>query len=566
MTPSTQPADAQVRERIRTSLEESLIVEASAGTGKTTVLVERIVSMIRDKGAKIQEIVAVTFTHKAAGELKWKLREKLDAARLDSPAVEEALKHLEEASIGTIHSFCAQILRERPVEARVDPAFVELNEQQADRLYERAFRAWLERRLDEDCPALKRAFARLAWRDSWDDSPPIEQLRWAGKKLVEWRDYDGAWHREEFPRDAEIDTIVPAIGELARKSAKPKRVTDNFYKHLAPARHLADAIERAESVRARDYDGLEALILKLARDLRDLRKGSGAYGDTPREELLHLREELLASIGRFRQRADADLAVALRQEMQGIVEEYEHRKERAGKLDFCDLLLKTRDLIRDQPAVRAYLQNRFSHIFVDEFQDTDPLQSEILLLLASSDAGESDWTKVTPAPGKLFIVGDPKQSIYKFRRADIEQYREVRQRLTDRGVACVRLTTSFRAVRNLQRLINAAFEPEMQADYAPLNPHREDENRPSAIVLPVPRPYKQRISKEAINRSLPDAIAAFVKWLVEKEEWGFKERDIAILFRRRTQAGKDLTREYARALEARGVAHLLAGSKSFHHR
>ena len=101
----------------------------------------------------------------------------------------------------------------------------------------------------------------------------------------------------------------------------------------------------------------------------------------------------------------------------------------------------------------------------------------------------------------------------------------------------------------------------------PLERHREEiDGRPSLIALPVPRPYKTRLSKEAVNRSLPDAIAAFVAWLVQESGWGFKARDIAILFRRRTQGGQDLTREYARALEARNVDHLLAGSKSFHHR
>ena len=570
MTPVTQIADEQARQRIRTSLDESLIVEASAGTGKTTVLVDRIVQVLKRGKATIQQIAAVTFTHKAAGELKWKLREELDKARHDSPAVEQALKHLEEASIGTIHSFCAQILRERPVEACVDPAFVELNEQEADRLYERAFRTWLEKQLAQDSPALKRAFARLSWRDSWDDSPPIEQLRWAGKKLVDWRDFDAAWQREIFAREEEIDTIVRLLRELADLCAKPKRVTDNLYKHLRPVRDLAGWIERAESAaaaeRPRDYDALEAMLLKLGRDLRDLRKGSGAYGDVSREELIAKREELLRWIGDFRRRADADLAALLRDEMQGILEEYAIRKQRAGKLDFCDLLLKTRELICERAEVRAYLQNRFTHIFVDEFQDTDPLQSEILLLLAADDPAESNWMNATPKPGKLLLVGDPKQSIYKFRRADIEQYQDLRQRLKDRKVDSVRLTTSFRAVRNIQQCVNAAFESEMEIEYAPLNKCREDADQPSVIVLPVPRPYKQRISKEAINQSLPDAIAAFVDWLVRKSGWGFDARDIAILFRRRTQAGNDLTRDYARALEARGIAHLLAGSKSFHHR
>jgi ATP-dependent helicase/nuclease subunit A len=569
-------ADEAARRRIRTSLDESLIVEASAGTGKTTALVGRIVAVLAEGKTTIDKIAAVTFTHKAAGELKLKLRAELDKERLSRPTLEDALQRLEEASIGTIHSFCAQILRERPVEACVDPAFKELSDQESQRLYQRSFRAWLERGLAMSSPGLRRAFQRLAWRDSWDDSPPIEQLQWAGKKLVEWRDYPEPWLRDPFSRDEEIVTLVRMARELAELSARPRRVNDNLYRGLAPLRHLAGWIDKAESAGPRDYDALEGLLLKLGRDLRrDLKKGSGEYGGgVGREDLVLRRDELVRWIEEFRRRADADLAVELREEMRGLIDEYNERKRRAGKLDFVDLLIAVRDLVRDHAEVRHYLQDRFTHLFIDEFQDTDPLQAEILLLLASDDRHETDWRRVVPAAGKLFLVGDPKQSIYKFRRADIVLYRKVRDTLIDRGVGFVKLTRSFRSVRNIQQFVNAAFETEMtgdvdsgQADWAPLEQDRADvDGRPSVIVLPVPRPYKSRLAKEAVNKCLPDAIAAFIAWLVNDSEWGFRARDVAVLFRRRTQAGSDLTREYARALEARGLPHLLAGSKSFHRR
>ena len=194
MTPHVHSIDDAARGIIRNSLDESLIVEASAGTGKTTELVRRIVRVLETGRARIDQVVAVTFTHKAAGELKLRLRQGLDEARARAASgerrnLEEALEHLEEAAIGTIHSFCALLLRERPVEARVDPAFEELSEMEADRLYGRAFRGWMQQMLGEDSPGLRRALVRLAWRDDWDDAPPMEQLQWAGKRLVEWRDY-----------------------------------------------------------------------------------------------------------------------------------------------------------------------------------------------------------------------------------------------------------------------------------------------------------------------------------------------------------------------------------------
>ena len=336
MNPAAQPSsDDAARRRIRESLEESLIVEASAGTGKTTELVHRIVAVL-EHGAKIDRIAAVTFTHKAAGELKLRLREELDQARHRAPTLEDALGRLEEASIGTIHSFCAQILRERPVEARVDPSFEELNEQESARLYQRAFNAWLERRLNQESPGLRRAFARLAWRDSWDDSPPLEQLQWAGKKLVEWRDYPAPWHREPFAREEEIATMARMVRELAALSSRPRRVTDNLYKSLLPLRGLAEWIERGESAGRRDDDALEGRLLKLARELRNNLKGSGVYGDgASREEIIARRDELFRWIAEFRRRADADLAALLREEMNGLGRRISGAQAQVRQAGFC---------------------------------------------------------------------------------------------------------------------------------------------------------------------------------------------------------------------------------------
>jgi len=570
--PARAFSDVEARERILKSLDESLIVEASAGTGKTTMLVRRIVAVLATGRASIEQIAAVTFTHKAAGEMKLRLRQELDEQRQlvegdEKAALEDALARLEEASIGTIHSFCAQILRERPVEARVDPAFEEAGIQEAERIYQSAFRAWLERRLNEDSPALRRAFARLAWRDTyWEDSPAIEQLQRAGRTLLEWRDYPAAWRRDAaFDRNEEIDTLARMTRDLAALSSRPRRVTDYLYSGLAPARAAAGRIERTEASGGRDHDALEALLLKLGRDLRrETRKGSGEYGGgVAREKLVEDRDELIRWIEDFRKTADADLAALLREEMSGLLQEYQDRKRRQGKLDFVDLLSFARDLLRDQSDVRAYLQKRFTRVFVDEFQDTDPLQVEILRLLTEDDPG-----------GKLFLVGDPKQSIYKFRRADLMLYRQVREDLEARGVGHVTLTRSFRSVPNLQQFVNTAFETEMNGDvaeghaeWAPLERDREEmPGRPSVIVLPVPRPYKRRLAKEAVAGSLPEAIAGFVAWMIQESGWGYRERDVAVLFRKRSYNRVDMTRELVRGLEARGVAHLLAGSKSFHKR
>lgn len=594
MIPAIQTGDDAARERIRSSLGESLVVEASAGTGKTSELIRRIVRVLAT-GTPVQKIVAVTFTHKAAGELKIRLREELDKARAECTDarershLEDALERLEEAAIGTIHGFCAQILRERPVEARIDPGFEELTEQEAARIYGRAFDLWFQKKLDSGSEALRRALARLAWREQWQTDPPIESLKYAGTKLVEWRDHDAPWRKKAFERSTAIDALLGRCGELDALVRQSSRPSDNLVKSLRPLTDLMSSLARAGAAGRRDYDALEARLLKLERDLKkDFRKGSGNFAPgTSRQDVLDAREALLRELGNFRVAAGADFAAALNQDMQELVRTYNERKLRAGKLDFLDLLLLVRDLVRDNEEVRTYLQERFERIFIDEFQDTDPLQAEILILLSAGDPAENDWMKATPVPGKLFVVGDPKQSIYKFRRADVVLYETVCKALESRGVARIHLTRSFRSVRPIQQLVNAAFETEMsgdrecgQARYVPLEEHTPAcDDQPAIVVLPAPRPYGyQRVSKEKINACLPDAMGAYIEWLVKESGWQVRDprgggvrvpleaRHICVLFRRLTNFGEDLSRDYTRALEVRGIPHLLVGSKSFYHR
>ena len=561
------PTDDAARERIRHSLNESLLVEASAGTGKTHEMVARMVNVLRSGATTIDRIAAVTFTHKAAGEMKLRLRQELDRARSlaigqDRQHLEHALQHLEEASIGTIHAFCAQILRERPVEARVDPAFVEITDYQRDRLYARAFRGWIQGRLQQDSPGVRRALSRLAWSKRANRSP-LDDLRYAAIQLVEWRDFTAPWTRVPFDRQGAIDQIVGHVLAIAPK----------LNQSFAVVRELATTVTRADDIARRDYDALEAQLIKLHRDLvYQKRKGV---------------EDLLAALTSFKACADADLAAELKDELSGFVDRYEDLKRQAGQLDFLDQLILTRDLIRDHQPVRRYLQNRFSHLFVDEFQDTDPLQAEILLLLCADDERQADWRFVQPVVGKLFAVGDPKQSIYKFRRADVLLYQKLRKSLLDGGVGFVQLTRSFRSVSPLQAFVNAAFQEEMngdqtagQATYSPLlqgAPH--DAIQPTVVALPAPRVYATRdVSRRVIAESEPDVIVAFVDWLLRESHWTvrdpehpgvrvpIRERHICLLFRRLTNYGVDISREYTRRLESRGISHLLVGSKSFHRR
>ena len=590
------PADERARERIRTSLDESLLVEAAAGTGKTTVLVDRAVNVLRTGRGRVEGMVAVTFTRKAAGEMQLRLRQRLDEARRESRdpqerrRLERAIEHLEEAQIGTIHSFCAEILRERPVEARIDPGFEEMDEDEARALYERVFRRWVERRLDEMPSGLRRALSRLGISSPFGGEGPLERLAMAGWDLAQWRDFPAPWRREAFDREHAVDDLVDRVLELGswgRRAANPR---DYLRRALEPVESLADWIARTERAAQgrRDYDALEArLILDLRGFARDRRKGRGAgfAEGVTRAEALEKRAELIERREQFQRWAEADLAASLAAELAEVTAEYEDLKRRTGRLDFLDLLLSARDLVRSSREVRAGLQERFTHLFVDELQDTDPLQIELILLLAADEPDQDDWRAARPVPGKLFAVGDPKQSIYRFRRADVVLYQELRERLEEAGVGMVYLSTSFRSQRPIQEAVNAAFAPALERDertgqpgYVALEKHRpEPSERPSVVALPVPRPYGPwgRVSGRAIEESLPPAVAAFVDWLTRESGWTVEEggrqvpvepRHVCLEFRRFASWGRDLAQEYAGELETRGVPYVLEGGRSLHQR
>src|SRR5262245_37447535 len=213
-------SDQLARERIRTSLDETLIVEAAAGTGKTSELIRRIAAVLQTGRTTVDRIVAVTFTRKAAGELRLRLRLELDRARTaattrdDIDNLEDALKRLEEARIGTIHSFCAEILRQRPVEARIAPGFEELDEMRAAGMYARAFDVWIQKALGEMSPVLRRVLSRISSIHTGDDGP-LDQLRAAGSRFVEWRDFPAPWRRDAFDRASELDALLGQTRELA---------------------------------------------------------------------------------------------------------------------------------------------------------------------------------------------------------------------------------------------------------------------------------------------------------------------------------------------------------------
>ncbi|MBS1152767.1 MAG: hypothetical protein H6Q89_4465, partial [Myxococcaceae bacterium] len=231
-------ADQAARTRIAEDLDATLVVEAAAGTGKTTALVGRIVAVVArgHHGATLGKIIAVTFTQKAAGEMKLRLRQALEDARggarpgtPEHARLERALSELEVARIATIHEVCADLLREHPVAAGVDPLFQVAADEDSAALLDVAFEGWFPNALRAPGEGVRRLLRRRSRRR--DQQAPRALLRNAALRLVDHRDFDGAWRRDPFDRDLELELLVPVLrglGELAAQGADDDYLKGNL--------------------------------------------------------------------------------------------------------------------------------------------------------------------------------------------------------------------------------------------------------------------------------------------------------------------------------------------------
>ena len=261
------------------TLDRSWVVEASAGTGKTTALVNRMVEVIAD-GTPVEKIVAVTFTHAAAGNMKLRVRHELERRRaneenpLTKTFLGEAARSLDRAFIGTIHAFCAQLLRRRPVEAGVDPLFQELAQPDAMRVFGRVFQRWIERCLTAPSSAMIRSLTRLTWREELDLADPIGVLRTAAWAIAEWRDFDAPWDKRGFNRDAHLAALIEKAESTLglRDRGKPR---DVLYEGLKPLAEFLDRVRRARDAGEYDANVIESEILRLPREVRWLKQGGG---------------------------------------------------------------------------------------------------------------------------------------------------------------------------------------------------------------------------------------------------------------------------------------------------
>ncbi len=566
------PVDQAVRDDVRSSLDANLCVEAGAGTGKTTVLVDRIVELLARGRATVDGIAVITFTEKAAGELAARVRQRLEERRAETfdpdelERLDRALAELQRAHIETIHAFAASLLRERPVEAGLDPQFEVLDGVAAEVDFDRAYRDWVAQLLQGEHPGLQLALHR-------------------GFDLRELRETAVALHTHRYllplsiapasKPDARgfverLETVQRELESLGGQCHEPD--DDPGYPQIALIAAFAEACRET----AGDLPELERTVLFRAPWLNATAGRAGNWGDGVCAAVKELVREVKNRLDALKLDLRTEALVTALPLVEGFVAGYAVERRREGRANFDDLLIWTRDLLRDDVEARDYFRRRFTHLLVDEFQDTDPIQAELVAYLVSPEgSGGFDWTDLRPSPGKLVVVGDPKQSIYRFRRADIAIYDEVKAGMLAGGERVI--VQNFRSLHGVLDWLNAVFDrvlepkPRVQPANVPLVPAATELelDRPSVVTV---RRELGEVDSRAVRTAEAEALARIARRAVKEECWKVRDRqtkqvrhaewrDVALLFPWRTDIEL-----YEEALTAAGVPFRHEGSRGFNSR
>ncbi|MBW3671102.1 MAG: UvrD-helicase domain-containing protein, partial [Acidobacteria bacterium] len=555
--------DKTARERIRSELDVNFVVEAAAGTGKTTNLVDRLVALIADAIASPRQIAAITFTKKAAGELRERFQNVLereareaepDSQRLAN--IRKGLEQIDQSYLGTIHSFCGRMLRERPVEAGVAPDFRELEEVEATALNEEVWASYVQELYLERSDLLLEL-------DQTDLT--IVELRNLMLSLCDETDVDLVTEKRPRP------DLRPAWRELIRIAAELEREMP-----LVPPERGWDDLQKlirstAALRRASDPDDLA--IIRLLKDFEtsnpEGRVTNNRWPDSDPNEIKESIRGLCENVVTPTLRAWREYCHPIAVEVvTPAIERARETRIDLGRLSFQDLLTIARDLLRDHRDVRRWFQDRYRYVLVDEFQDTDPIQAEILFYLTGEGSSDS-WRELRPRPGSLFIVGDPKQSIYRFRRADIGLYKEVKDLIVGSGGEVLQLSRNFRSTGQLCDWVNGRFAailpPEETAEQAAMvrvEANRSDRGGFGGV-------YVQRFAGKGISqvaRQESEHIARWIRDAVQEKRtvvdsgderpmgWG----DFMILARERPRL-----KIYADALERHMIPYEITGGRGF---
>lgn len=549
--------DRKAREKIIKEIDRNILVEASAGSGKTSSLIHRMAALIKSGKFRVNEIAAITFTRKAAIELKERFQQKIEDSFRETEDekergyLREALSNLEQCYLGTIHSFCAHLLRERPIEAGLDPEFTELDDLDDTLLKEEAWERYMLNLKIEESPSLIH-LEELGIRPSeladcyktictYPEVKPAFQaspkpnLKEAIKEIISFSDEASQYIPDEEPKMG-YDKLQEAVLSVKRMKGFYDYIKEDYNKIK-----LLENFSKAEKVTLNRWTSKEK-----AKEYRDAL-------------VLELQEKVIdPTLQQWREYCYTDTIKFVLP----AVEYYHELRRRVSMLNFQDLLLKTSCLLRDYPEVRQYFQQKYKCLLVDEFQDTDPIQAEIIFYLTGQDVYEKNWQKLIPRPGSLFVVGDPQQSIYRFRRADIAIYNLVKKLIEKSGGEVLKLQTNFRSLHSIGSYLNPIFEElfssgqgKFQAVYSPMQTVWED--NPQCLSGVKQLIVSKERNKNDTVRQDAQSIARVIHDMVGSPSPSATYKDFMILLRYRSRM--DI---YARTLAEYGIPFTVSGYTS----
>ncbi|MBI4884437.1 MAG: UvrD-helicase domain-containing protein [Actinobacteria bacterium] len=521
---ASAPPDAGDRELVTGQLDATLFVEAGAGSGKTEALVSRIVNLVR-AGTPIGEIAAITFTEKAASELRHRIRLRLETAAVGDAQADQrvlakvALTDLDMAPVGTLHAFARRVLNEFPIEAQLPPRFAVLDEVQSATAFHERFSDFLEALLDD--PQSVR-LVELCQHDNFG----IEN---GGRRMAD--DFQSNWDLVE-------DRVSPNLPLRFDAATAQRQLADACATIAGFTPPEGDTQEKVRLEYASIGEQLGAQLpfgelLRLFREAADVKyAGKGTAEKWKRHhgsaEVLPAYRAAVATAIKIAEDALVQCNEERRLTLGVLLREFTLQsvrdRERAGELEFHDLLVLARRLVANNSEVRRQLHRRYTHLLLDEFQDTDPIQLELAVrITADPEQQPDDWRLLHPLPGRLTVVGDPKQSIYRFRRADISQFLRACDQI---GAQRATLRANFRSASPIIDWVNTTmgqllrFEPDVQPAYEPLIAARHGGHNHGSVTVLGEQPHTdlgRAAAEDLREREAADVAAIVVQAL--SDQW-----------------------------------------------
>lgn len=534
------------------ALNTNVAVAAGAGSGKTKVLVARFMYILEQalaehKPLEAMNILAITFTRKAAGEMKTRIRqsinEKINTDILNAGYWRTQLQNLERAQITTIHGLCSRILRENPVEAQLDPGFTVAEEFEGRQFVEAALQRYIRQQLRQENGPLRRLI------NIYGVASFSEQVR----------------------------SLLPQLADIAQEIKKAGRDLTQPYRELLAAcegvkqslfmalQELIDEREQLTTKTSKGRQCLNALAESWLRVQQELAKETADFttldasigGMQARGKVAPLLKEIRELRQSLEQRKSMEAALPVVQDWQVVLSELaayiSEAKRKQELLTFDDLELLALQLLAESDEVRRKYHERFRYIMVDEFQDTNERQRQLIYLLCGDSMMELEGNK-------LFIVGDAKQSIYRFRGAEVRVFAEVQRQIEKKNGQLLKLTKNFRSFKGVLAVCNAAFRQLLGEDrskdvyFEALEHHKDAVIEP--VLLEVPYAKEEKAQRRRLEA---EAVAQRMRMLHDKDHVSYG--DMTVLLEAMTECAA-----LAAALERSNVPYVIVDGKGFYER